>query len=303
MKAALACVVLALASWAPAAQVAEGPTLEDLVARLNTAGEHYARTIRSLTAEETKVIEVFDADGRIEKRREIVSDVLVYQSARGGAATEYRDVKTVDGVPRQRRGERALQLLTRAARADSLRKELEAIDRETSRYEFRLHLRGMIVGQPRMAPDWKQHYDVAVAGRETVDGHETVLVTYRQTVRPPGSPRGLRIPGEFRDAPQLWRGWMWVDGETGRVWRYRRELTARHPAAAEPLVFIRADTHYTESRFGVMVPHRVVWDSLQRFSHEKGAQPALGLSDRVTFTYGEFRRFEVATSETIETPK
>ena len=35
---------------------------------------------RNLTAEETKVIEVFRATGEVEKRQEVVSDLLVYQS-------------------------------------------------------------------------------------------------------------------------------------------------------------------------------------------------------------------------------
>jgi hypothetical protein len=48
-----------------------------------------------------EIIEVFRAPGELEKRREIVSDLLVHhaQSSRDGkaVATEYRDVRLVNG--------------------------------------------------------------------------------------------------------------------------------------------------------------------------------------------------------------
>ena len=40
--------------------------------RSRAASEEYMKAFRNLTAEETKIIEVFRASGEIEKRREIV---------------------------------------------------------------------------------------------------------------------------------------------------------------------------------------------------------------------------------------
>jgi hypothetical protein len=74
-----------------------------------TAGQ-YEQTFRNLTVEETKVIEEFDQSGRVKKRREIVADLHVYRPARGAdeIATEYRDVRLVDGKAVEQRGKRAL---------------------------------------------------------------------------------------------------------------------------------------------------------------------------------------------------
>lgn len=305
MKAAVACVALALAPWLadPRGQAGAPPAgVEALVARSNAAAEEYMRVFRGLTAEETKIIEVVDERGRVEKRREIVSDLLVYQTARGNDATEFRDVRVVDGMPLDRRGERALELLKRAARQETIRKELETIDREQRRYEFGRHVRGFAIGQFRFPAGWQQTYDVAMAGRERVDGHDTMVVRHRELVSGQQG-RSLPLPREFGDPPRLWRGQAWHDTETGQVRRTERELTAKHPAVAEPIVLVRSEAHYAESRFGILVPERLLFEWRLRFSHPKGQPPSFSLNERVTFTYGEFRRFEVATSETIETPK
>ena len=84
-------------------------------------------------------------------------------------ATEYRDVRLVNGKAVDNRGERALTLLTKAARADSLDKELEAIDRETGRYEFRRHLRGFTISQAAV-PKPSDMFHVEVAGRDQIAG-------------------------------------------------------------------------------------------------------------------------------------
>jgi hypothetical protein len=46
-----------------------------------------------------------------------------------------------------------------------------------------------------------------------------------------------------------------------------------------------------------------VWDWLTHFNHPKNGQPSFTSSERTTFTYGSFRRFEVATSEDISLPE
>lgn len=38
----------------------------------------------------------------------------------------------------------------------------------------------------------------------------------------------------------------------------------------------------------------------QPFARLKNGQPAFGMSERTTFTYGAFKRFDVATEETLK---
>lgn len=70
-----------------------------LIVRFRAKADEWRLTFRNLVAEETKTIELFRASGSVEKRRQIVSDLVVYHSSRHGkeATTEYRDVRSVDG--------------------------------------------------------------------------------------------------------------------------------------------------------------------------------------------------------------
>jgi len=276
--------------------VQNGGDPDQLVERFFTAADKYEETFRNLVAEETKTIEVFDASGVVEKRRQIVSDLLVYRSPReGSVTTEYRDVRAVDGKAITNRGERALKLVTRASRANSPDKELEAINRETYRYEFHRHLRGFAIHQGGVFKSHRAAFQVETVGRETMNGRDIVVLDYRQTA--PVGGFVLAVPKEFGNPPRLHRGRLWLDAETGQLWRDVWELVVPHPAAAEPLVVLRQERTYGPSRFGILTPERIVFEWFTRFSHPKKGRPSLLLSERTTFTYDSFRRFDVTTDE------
>ena len=286
---------------AAAAGAERGIDLDELTARSATAVEEYARAFRSLTAEETKVTEVFRPTGEIEKRREVVSDLLVYQSQslRDGKAvvTEYRDVHLVNGKAVRNRSERALTLLTKAGSADSLANELDAIDRETRRYEFRRHLRGFTISQAAV-PKPSDGFHVEVAGREQLAGHEVIVVVYRQTTLSRAGRSNLPVPKEWREVPQLPRGRLWLDAETYQLRRSVWELAVA--AGPEVYALTHAEHEYGPSRFGILVPQRIVFEWRHPFARLKNGQAAFGMSERTTFTYGAFKRFDVATEETLK---
>src|SRR5262245_7996648 len=74
--------------------------IDALVTRFVTRAEQYEKVFLNLTAEEKRIVEIFDQTGRLDKRREIVSDLVVYQSRDSEKEkTEYRDVRSVDGKP------------------------------------------------------------------------------------------------------------------------------------------------------------------------------------------------------------
>lgn len=279
--------------------------VDQLVTRFLATAEEYEKTFRNLVAEETKIIEVYQGSGRVEKRRHIVSDLLVYRSSRdeSDATVEYRDVRSVDGKAAERRGERALKLLMNAARADSLKKELEAINRETRRHEFDFHLEGFTIVQ---GGGWLKRsrgaFRVQWVGREQVAGHDVVVLDYEQTAPIPGA-LSLRLPKEFGKPSALSRGRIWLDAETGQLWRDVWELAVRHPATPDPLVMSHRESTYKPSDLGILVPERIVFDWLVHFSHPKNGRPSFALSERTTFTYGSFKRFEVTTSEKVKLPE
>jgi hypothetical protein len=289
----------------PCGVVQNGTDVDLLVTRFHAAADEYEKTFQNLVAEETKVIEVYRASGEVEKRREIVSDLLVYRTSREGkvATTEYRDVRSVDGKAVGERGERVLKLLANASKRDSLEKELEAINRETQRYEFRRYLRNHTIHQGGLTKVQREAFHVELVGREQIAGHDVVVLAYRQTALIPGFVSSVALPKEFGKPPQLSRGRLWLDAETCQLWRDEWELVVAHPTTPDPLVIVHRESAYEPSRFGILVPQRIVFDWLQRFSHPKNGPPSFMLSERATFTYGSFKRFEVATGEVVKPPK
>lgn len=292
-------VLIAAVSLLAAGQ--DAVDVDRLVTRFLATTDEYEKTFQNLVAEETKSIEVFNESGSVEKRRQIVSDLLVYRSpGHGQATTEYRDVKTVDGKAVDNRGERAMKLVLRASSAASLEKELEAINRETWKYEFKRHLRGYAIHQGGVFKAHREAFQVTLAGRERIDGRDVAVLDYQQTGRVAGFL--LHLPKEFGNPPRRHRGRLWLDAETGQSWRELWELVVSHPAVAEPLVMLREERSYAPSRFGILVPRRIVFEWFTHFSHPKKGRPAFRLSERTTFTYDAFRRFEVTASEAIRVP-
>ena len=79
---------------------------------------------------------------------------------------------------------------------DTLDKELEAINRETHRYEFRRHLRGYTITQ-RAVPKPSDMFHVAVTGREQIAGRDVLVIAYRQMKINPAFRSSLPVPKDF----------------------------------------------------------------------------------------------------------
>jgi hypothetical protein len=285
---------------ASAAAARQDTDVSVLLTRHLDAVEAYTRTFKDLVGDETRVIEVYNEKGKLENRRTIVADLLVYASARDPVArTEYRDVREVDGRPIKRRGLRAVELLATASEAESLEGELATIDSETERYEFNRHVRGFTINQGS-PDDLRRGFEIDTAGREQIAGHDTIVLTYRQTTHVVQSSIRLLppLPAEFGDARLTARGRLWIDPTTAQLRRNVWELVAPHPDVPEPLVMVHTDSTYTESAFGILVPDRIVIEWRDTFTHPKKGPPLFQVKQRDTFTYGSFRRFE-ATARVV----
>ena len=152
--------------------------IDALVTRYHK-GRGVPKAFLNLTAEETRVVETFDQSGRLDKRREIVSDLVVYQARNSADATEYRDVGSVDGKPIKKRGKRALELLARASQSDSFKKELEIIHRESERYDLNFRFNGATYSYGVRLRE-RQKFRIDWAGRDHVNGHDVVVIDYQE---------------------------------------------------------------------------------------------------------------------------
>jgi hypothetical protein len=272
-----------------AAQTAE------LIRKASLRRAEYKEMFKDLTAEEMQRVEEYGDEG-LKRRREIVSDLIIYQSQLDNSfMAEYRNVRAVDGKAVAGRDRRVEQLFGRLAKADSARKELERINRESKRYDLNFSSSGLTLHQglpleERVSP----YYRFTVNGREQIDGHDTIVVEYQQVVQDPEQQTKLSLPEKLKGTEALYRGRLWLDRDTARLRREERELTLKHPLLPAPLTMWRFEFSYRDSRFGILTPTRIVFSAYSRGRGGAGGELELLLGGRVTFEYGEFQRFGVA---------
>ncbi|MET0621892.1 MAG: hypothetical protein ABW250_02825 [Pyrinomonadaceae bacterium] len=271
----------------------------ELIGRAGARTREYTEKFKDLTAEETQRVEEYGADG-LKRRREVVSDLIIYQSQLDGSSMfEYRNVRTVDGKEVAKRDRRVEQLFGRLAKADSIKKELERVRRESKRYDLNYSFYGMTIDQgwplaERLSPSFR--FNVIGGGR--IDGHDVIEVRYEQVSQTPELNFKLTsLPERLKGAETFHRGRLWLDRETARLRREERELMVKHASLPTPLTMIKSEFSYGDSRFEILTPTRITVSTYNRGRDLPGGGAELSLGGRVVFEYGEFRRFGVETPD------
>jgi hypothetical protein len=277
-----------------APRASDAAATAELLDRAGARAREYMEKFKDLTAEETQRVEEFGAEG-LKRRREVVSDLIIYQSQLDSSVTaEYRNVRVVDGKPVAGRDRRVEQLFGRVAKADSMKKELERIERESKRYDLRYSVYNLtlIQGEP-LGERMRQFFRFEVTGGGRIDGHEVIEVRYERIAPDPVSNHKLTLPERLKGAELLYRGRLWLDRETAGLRREERELALKHALLPAPLTFIKFEFNYADSRFGILTPTRISVSVHNRGRDLPGGGAELSLGGRVVFEYREFRRFGV----------
>jgi hypothetical protein len=267
----------------------------ELISRAGVRTREYKERFKDLTTEETQRVEEFGSEG-LKRRREVVSDLIIYQSQLDGSSMfEYRNVRLVDGKEVAGRDRRVEQLFGRLAKADSRKKELERIRRESRRYDLNYSVYGLTLDQGWPLDErLSQSFRFTVTGGERIDGHEVIVVRYEQlTQNPELNTKLTSLPERLKGAEPLYRGRLWLDRETARLRREERELTIKHASLPTPLTLMKYEFSYANSRFDILTPTRIIISTYNRGRDLAGGGAELSLGGRVVFDYGEFRRFGV----------
>jgi hypothetical protein len=235
--------------------------VKDLVRRAGISMWEYKARFKDLTAEEEQKVEEYDSQGKLTKQRRISSELVIYQSQLDPTQmVEYRDVKSVDGVAIKKREARLVSLLNKSAKADSVKKELDRIYRESRRYDLGNSFYGMTLyqGLPLQGKA-RESFEFKFAGREQVNGHDAMVVEYQQVLQTPHFTSDLSgLPSPLKGAEAFYRGRLWLHAETAQIRREVREMTLRLPSLSHPLILYRFDLDYADSRFGFLTPQRIV---------------------------------------------
>jgi hypothetical protein len=255
----------------------------------------YTASFRDLTAEEKQSVELYNTRGIIVRKREIISDFIVYQSRFDrGVTAEYRNVREVDKVPVPGREERVLRLFKKLASSSSVNQELALLSDEASRYDLNYSIQGYTLkeGLP-LQKEVRSVFAFEVEGREQVEGFDVVIVKYMQRAQSPQLKVDLRLPSLPKASESFYRGRLWLDARTAQIRREERELVLAIPQVKEQLVLIRQEFHYTASQFDILVPKRTTLTTLGSVKLDGNRVASSTTGGRLSFEYGPFSRFNV----------
>lgn len=279
--------------------------LESLLAKARAHIEQYPSSFKDLAAEETKTVEIYEKPGKLSGRRQIASDLVIYQSQQDPSAmAEYRNVREVDGILVAGREKRVVKLFERLAKATSVGKELDRINREGSRYDFGWMFAGftLLKGLP-LQKNFHEFFKFEVAGREQSNGHDVVVLRFQQNEQSPdlsGGGRGWL--SDFKLTDPRYRGRLWLDASIGQLWREEVELVMRSPKMPDPLVVTRFEFQYAPSEYEVWVPQRMVFNVFSPVKMSAGTAPEMYLRARTVAEYSRFKRFDVQVQEGRASP-
>lgn len=288
IHAGLLILLLQAAAWA------FGQERDDLSRLLDRAADNarrYTNAMRDLTAEEVRHTELFAKNGRIQKQRRTVSDFVVHTAGTDTLA-EFRSIRQVDGKPVKGGEGRLENLSRRLSDVDSLTKELELVDRESSRYDLdEMRMKGMALNQawPLEDDQFRRTAQFVQERTEAVSGRNTIVVRYETPPIGP-SPQTQNLVDLLKPSRIYVRGRIWIDAETAEIWRYETETMVDEKSLAEPLAWERMEFYYIPSAFGIPTPQKIVWTSNGTISRDKG-KLKLSVKGRVTAEYGTFKRF------------
>ena len=275
------------------------PQLEKLLEAAGELAEEYTLAFTSLAAEEVKIFQLYEKSGRPAQRRHIVSDFVIYQSQQDPTRrTEYRSVLKVDGARVGGPEFRVERVFAGAAKADSVAKELERIDRESTRYDFGYQLTGYTVHKGlALLPGVRQSFRFEATGREQVNGRDAFVVAFEQT----GHRSDLfhvNLPKELYPSDARLRGRLWIDTATAQLVRDHSEIVFSSPYAPGPLVLVSTEYDFAPSEFGIWLPRQITLNYYKPLRVDK-EQKSAGMyrSARVVSEYKGFKHFRVNVGE------
>ena len=277
-----------------------------IVQKAEAQTEVYVEEFKNLLATETKTFEQFDKNGAVKKQSVIEANFIVYQSLRDkNIISEFRNIIKVDGKSVADKERTPDEFFAQIQKTGSIEKELQKIQKESSRYDKNLEIQGLTLLQaPVLSDNIRPYFDFQLVSTETIQGNEVFVVSYRQTKKSPYISVNekdsktselslnfkLDVPDALKKSGVFLRGKLWIDAKTFQLWREERELTAQ---TANPLVILRTDFEYQPSDYGILVPKQI---SLVQFNVKKGSQKnqfTTIKNTKVNFDYSRFTKTNV----------
>jgi hypothetical protein len=284
-----------LASLIAATLLQQASAITGLLELAVASERHYHAAFVKLTAQETRVVEIFDGSGKVEKSRRTVADFMV-QTMRMDFGTglhllsEFRSFREVDGMPVPDREQRLAALARDLANDSVAAREADRLNRETHRFDLKEFSTSDMTFTRAFTASFLirknfSDYDFRIVESLRVGDRDLVVLSYEE--KPPQSP--TRMFG-------VARGRLWLDGKTGQLWREDEETIMMDPFSnSAPVRSRRFEAQYTPGPMGLLTPERIVYSvyAVTATPTSKGNALSSKLRARVSDTYGPFQRFGV----------
>ena len=299
-------LVLTGASFAFGQTDSASVNLETILKKATEQTVVYEEEFKNLLASETKTFEKYNKNGTVKKQTVIESNFIVYQLQKDkNVISEFRNIIKVDGKSVADQERTPDEFFSQLQKTGSVEKELEKVQKESSRYDKNLEIQGLTLLQaPVLSDNLRPYFDFQLVGTETIQGNEVFVISYRQTKKSPyilvnekGTKTSelslnfkLDVPNALKKSGVFLRGKLWIDAKTFQLWREERELTAQ---TENPLVILRNDFEYQPSDYGILVPKQI---SLEQYNVKNGSKknPPVAVKDtKVNFDYSRFTKTNV----------
>ena len=290
-------------------QAASKPAVETILAIAAKQRDNYIREFRNLLSQETKTFSIFDRKGDVKKRRTVVSTFIVYQFSRDEQGiAEFRNVILVDGRKVNDADKRAQEFFEDISKADSVGKEIAKLEREGTRFDEGLSINGLTLFQaPVLADNLRPNFEFSIEGMEKIEGRDVAVIRYRQARETPYisiDPTQMVADGKASvvydiDIPDARRararlgGKLWVEADSGRLWKETRILTVQPEGFLEPVVVADASLEYRDSGFGILTPRDITFTQFRPARRPEDFRKEIS----VRFEYASFTKPDVEVKE------
>lgn len=303
-------VLSAVSVFAQTPQISPSPTpvsLETVLTEAERQTVKYRENFSNLLAEEIKTFDDFDKNGEVKNTRRVESNFLVYQSAKMPERNvEYRNVTKVDNELVGDSEKRAEGFFNDVLKSDSAEKELEKIQKESSRYDKNLDIKGLTLNQaPILAEHIRAFLNFKIAGEETIENRIVYVVDYTQKAKSPfivfnddkTNPGKLYLtyfldlPKQLRKTEPFLSGRLWIDKETFQVLAEQRNVMVKPENQEKPVAVMEMSFGYQLSELGFITPKKIILTDYNVKTKDDGF--TVTKDNRATFEYTKFTQSDV----------
>ena len=293
---------LTVSKTAPAGS-AGGASEKDFINLASREVQHYIEAFADLTADETRVMQLFDDRELAGKQRSTQSALVVYRLRNDPReVVEYREVISIDGHEVKGHAARAAKLWREVSEAHSPQEEIKRVTADSERYDIGLAATGFTLfeGLP-LLERCAGAFTFREVQKEMAGEHAVRVFTYRQVHPCSAVAYQFALPRQLADSPILHAGELALDAETGQIVREERNVYVGN-LDKNPTRVAHIAMDYGASRFGILVPKTILVESFHPREGVNGMSMGFRPYARIVQTYGPFSRFEVSAGEKVSAP-